>query len=99
MRSIVQCRMQFPVLDIPRSSPRPGKSSRKLLWSTPLHISIPNRARRRVRVSTVCYSARVGHVWPLSCSRPRLHEGRGPPRRLRRPELQAMSNSLQLTSI
>lgn len=49
------------------------------------------------------YSVRKGHSEPFNtpnwCFPSKTIGGRGPPGRRRRPELQAMSNSLQLASI
>lgn len=62
----------------------------------PIYKSLPNGASEWRYSARNCPSARLGH------SKRAIHPervGRGPPTRLGRPELQALSNSLQLTSI
>jgi hypothetical protein len=63
---------------------------------------IPQHVRPSADAFKVRYSAKIGHLrrdgkhrWQLL---PSEVGGRGPPVRPRRRELQAMSNSLQLTS-
>lgn len=96
LRSYPRLRIQY----------RPGRSEMHLPFHLPQHGQRPGNGRLchscPANASEGCYSfskCNSGrHCAPVSCALTEPNGGRGPPGRRCRPKLQAMSNSLQLTS-